>query len=109
MNRKDFFKKLGLGAVAIATTPTILAQIKPKQKFKGFTEKTTVRFIAHDMIGKDFWTSQVYEGDVLLADSGGIFYVLEVNYLWIKIINMDTDTFKNNDHFMRIGTRRQEL
>ena len=58
MNRKQFFKKLGLGAIAIIATPTILADIKIKSDKKTLIDYDTGDCFTYedfdDMMGRVF-------------------------------------------------------
>jgi hypothetical protein len=68
MNRKDFFKRLGIGAAAVIATPSILADIK-------VPEDVVTLSIYHDGVKIAEAKSYKIEYDCLTTlDDGEVFY-----------------------------------
>jgi hypothetical protein len=94
MNRKEFFKKLGLGALVVAVAPKVLAQENESHLLT--VSRTTDK---EDTFKDGAWYSRTYKYDV---KRGEIEYyysdeAMEVDYELMKRVNDELFTRVNSD------------
>jgi hypothetical protein len=60
MNRLSFLKKLGIGAVAVAVAPKVIAEIKEKKTYPAFNHKLIDKRIAEIKTSKKLYLKYWY-------------------------------------------------
>ena len=107
MNRKEFFKKLGLGAIAIASAPSILAKEGDSNETLIVSDVTQSPFFnyleqkpAHKIYciatsdieyeGKEnkFSGGGVYDGDLLISGDHNAYVVKHTDWLHTQILEI---------------------